>query len=184
MKKRGRPTRLDARLAQRISALLAKGATIKSAAIQCGVSEKSYHNWIERGKASEVPFEEFFLTATRARERWKQRLIETVMEAADRDAKHAEWLLEQQFPHEFAPFERRPIPAEVEAVEGKQVSIQVVLNTGGKSLEEVAAFPALTPEEVAQKAPEPEPTAGELFDGNIGKLGRVVHDLPFDANGG
>ena len=26
--------------------------------------------------------------------------------------------------------------------------------------------------------------AGELFDGNIGKLGQVVHDLPFDANDG
>ena len=29
-----------------------------------------------------------------------------------------------------------------------------------------------------------EATPGELFDGNIGKLGRVVHDLPFDGNGG
>ena len=28
-----------------------------------------------------------------------------------------------------------------------------------------------------------EATPGELFDGNIGKLGRVVHDLPFDGNG-
>jgi hypothetical protein len=27
-------------------------------------------------------------------------------------------------------------------------------------------------------------TSGELSDGNIGKLGRVVHDLPFDGNGG
>jgi hypothetical protein len=56
----------------------------------------------------------------------------------------------------------------------------------GKSLEEIASFPIPTPEEIAQKAPErePEPTPGELFDGNIGKLGRVVHDVPFDGNGG
>jgi hypothetical protein len=93
-----------------------------------------------------------FFTATRARERWKQRLIETVMEAADRDAKHAEWLLERQFPHEFAPFERRPIPAEVEAVEGKQVSIALVLNTDLKSLQEVAAFPVRSVEEPPGKA--------------------------------
>jgi hypothetical protein len=25
--------------------------------------------------------------------------------------------------------------------------------------------------------------AGELFDGNISRLGRVEHDLPFDGNG-
>jgi hypothetical protein len=25
---------------------------------------------------------------------------------------------------------------------------------------------------------------GKMFDGNIGKLGRVGHDLPFDGNGG
>jgi hypothetical protein len=31
--------------------------------------------------------------------------------------------------------------------------------------------------------PERELTAGELFDGNISRLGRVEHDLPFDGNG-
>jgi len=65
---RGRRTVLNRALQKRIVSLLAKGASIKSACIQCGVSEKSYHNWIERGKASETPFEDFFLTATRARE--------------------------------------------------------------------------------------------------------------------
>jgi hypothetical protein len=63
---------------------------------------------------------------------------------------------------------------------------RIEVDTKGKSLEEVASFPVLTPEEIAQKAPErePEPTPGELFDGNIGKLGRVVHDVPFDGKGG
>jgi len=64
--------------------------------------------------------------------------------------------------------------------------VAFIVDTKGKSLEEVASFPVLTLEEIAQKAPErePEPTPGELFDGNIGKLGRVVHDVPFDGNGG
>jgi hypothetical protein len=52
----------------------------------------------------------------------------------------------------------------------------------GKSLAEVATFPLLK-----QAMPDPEPerelTAGELFDGNISRLGRVEHDLPFDGNG-
>ena len=71
-------------------------------------------------------------------------------------------------------------------VRTEEILTAFVVDTKGKSLEEVASFPALTPEEIAQKAPErePEPTSGELFDGNIGKLGQVVHDLPFDANDG
>jgi hypothetical protein len=109
---RGRKTILTPRLARRISTLLSRGATIESAALQCGVSEKSYHNWIERGRAGEPIYEGFFFTASRAREQWKQKLIETVMAAAHEDARHAEWLLERQFPRSFAPYERRPIPQE------------------------------------------------------------------------
>jgi hypothetical protein len=107
------------------------------------------------------------------------------LEAAHKDARHAEWLLERQFPHEFAPYDRRPIPVEPEPLE-KKINVAFIVDTKGKSLEEVASFPVLTPEEIAQKAPErePEPTPGELFHGNIGKLGRVVHDVPFDGNGG
>jgi hypothetical protein len=36
------------------------------------------------------------------------------MEAAHKDARHAEWLLERQFPREFAPYDRRPIPQEAQ----------------------------------------------------------------------
>jgi len=89
------------------------------------------------------------------------------LEAAHKDARHAEWLLERQFPHEFAPYDRRPIPVGPEPLE-KKINVAFIVDTKGKSLEEVASFPVLTPEEIAQKAPErePEPTPGELFDGN------------------
>jgi hypothetical protein len=70
-------------------------------------------------------------------------------------------------------------------------------------LAEVAAFPVITeqaqPEPSASNwkafdhptEPEPEPTAGEAWNGDVSKLGRVVRDansdslidLPFDGNG-
>jgi hypothetical protein len=109
---RGRKTRLNRALTTRICALLAKGSSIKSACILCNVGERTYFDWQERGKAAEQPYETFFFAATRAREQHKQKLIEVVIKAADRDARHAEWLLERQFPREFAPYERRPIPQE------------------------------------------------------------------------
>ena len=125
----------------------------------------------------------FVLSAvTRAREQHKANLIAAVMKAVHTDAKCAQWLLERQFPHEFAPYDRRPIPVEPPAE--KKINVAFVVDTKGKSLEEVATFPVLTPEEVAQTAPEPqrELTLGKLFDGNISKLGRFVGDLPFDGN--
>ena len=109
---RGRKTRLGRALTKRICALLAKGSTIKSAAILCNIGERTFHDWQERGRKSEEPYATFFSAATRAREQHKARLIAVVMEAAHKDARHAEWLLERQFPREFAPYDRRPIPRE------------------------------------------------------------------------
>jgi hypothetical protein len=106
---RGRKSLLNAALTKRICALLAKGSSIKSACIQCSLGERTYFDWQERGKAGEEPFANFFSAATRAREQHKQRLIETVMEAAHKDARHAEWLLERQFADEFARPEPRTI---------------------------------------------------------------------------
>jgi hypothetical protein len=51
----------------------------------------------------------FFSAATRARETHKANLIKVVLAAADKDARHAEWLLERQFPDEFGRPEPRTI---------------------------------------------------------------------------
>jgi hypothetical protein len=60
-----------------------------------------------------------------------------------------------------------------------------IVDTKGKSLEEVGTFPIITTE---RAMPEPEPerelTAWNTFDGNISRLGRCEHDLPSDGNGG
>jgi hypothetical protein len=49
---------------------------------------------------------------TRAREGHKAKLIQVVMEAAHQDARHAERLLERQFPAEFGRTEPRTIVIE------------------------------------------------------------------------
>lgn len=181
---RGRPIVLNAALQRRICRLLATGSTFKSAAILCGVAERSLHSWNKRGKRNEQPYKNFFDAATRAREQHKANLIAVVREAAHKDAKHAEWLLERQFSHEFAPYDRRPIPVEPEPEPEKRINVAFVIDTKGKSLAVVANFPVVNDEIAQAPEREPEPTAGELVDGNIGKLGRVVHDLPFDGNDG
>jgi hypothetical protein len=45
------------------------------------------------------------------------------MEAAHKDARHAEWLLERQFPKEFAPISARDIPAPIAQLAAPNVSV-------------------------------------------------------------
>jgi hypothetical protein len=118
MSKTGRPSILDHKLQTKICRLLAQGSAIRSACIVCGVSERVFYDWQARGKAGEEPFADFFCAVTRARETHKAKLIQIVLEAAHKDARHAEWLLERQFAAEFARSEprtmlvERPVPCE------------------------------------------------------------------------
>jgi hypothetical protein len=93
-------------------------------------------------------------------------------------------LLERQFPSEFAPYDRRPIPVEPEPRE-KRINVAFVVDTKGKTLQDIAnSFPVITSGQAmapTEPEPKPEPTAGELFDGDISKLGRFPHDLPLDG---
>jgi hypothetical protein len=107
MKKVGRKMLLTPALQTRICKLLSQGSAIKSACIICGVGERTFYDWRAKGKAGEEPFGRFFSAVTRARETHKAKLIQIVMDAAHQDARHAEWLLERQFPSEFARTEPR-----------------------------------------------------------------------------
>lgn len=109
MKKLGRKTLLTPALQERICRLLSQGSAIKSACIICGVGERTFYDWRDKGKGGEEPFARFFSAATRARETHKADLIKVLLAAADKDARHAEWLLERQFPSEFARSEPRTI---------------------------------------------------------------------------
>jgi hypothetical protein len=111
--KQGRPTLLNPTLQKRICKLLAEGCDQKTACNISGIGERTYHDWKERGRNGEEPYASFFSATSRVRDQHKARLIAVVMEAAHKDARHAEWLLERQFPKEFAPISARDIPVSI-----------------------------------------------------------------------
>jgi hypothetical protein len=92
------------------------------------------------------------------------------------DWRAAAFLLERRWPNEFGRVDARPQPE----AEGKRINVAFILpDLKGKSLAEIAnSFPVSTA--MAEPKPEQEskPTAGELFDGNISKLGRFVGHVP------
>jgi hypothetical protein len=109
MKRCGRRSILNQKLQRRICGLLSEGSAIKSACIICGIGERTYYDWRGKGSAGEEPFATFFSAVTRAREAHKANLIERIVAAAKADWKAASWLLERQFPNEFARSEPRTI---------------------------------------------------------------------------
>ena len=159
-------------LQRKIERLLAQGHTIATVCQTVAIGERTYYQWCARSR-------QFAQATTCAIGKSKIALVNKLRRSDDWRA--AGWLLERRFPADFAPYDRRPIPVEPEPE--KKISVAFVVDTKGKSLEEVASFPVLTTRQ-AMPEPERELTAGELFDGNISRLGRVEHDLPFDGNGG
>ena len=109
MKRRGRRSTLDQKLQRRICGLLSQGSAIKSACIVCGLGERTFYDWRDKGRAGEEPFARFFSAVTRAREAHKGNLIRRIVSAATADWKAASWLLERQFPGEFGRSEPRTI---------------------------------------------------------------------------
>src|SRR5438105_15872580 len=96
-KQRGRPTVLNAALTKRICTSIHEGSTLASAAVAEGISERTLFNWLDRGEAGEVEFAAFFFSVSRARAAYKSRLLKIVNDAAEKDARCGQWLLESGF---------------------------------------------------------------------------------------
>ena len=139
MKRRGRKCKLTPLLARQFCKIVATPCTLRSAAEACGVSEKTVFEWLSRGEKGEQPFSDFRKALTRARGIGKVKVQRSIWDCDDSRVKLE--LLARIYPDEFARTAERPL---LGVEEKKQVSIAVVLNTGGKTLEELATFPVIS----------------------------------------
>ena len=137
--KRGRPTRLNAALTKRLCKHISNACTVQAACECENISTKSFFEWLNRGETGEQPFSYFRKSVMRARGWFNARVCKSIIEEKDWRARLE--LLARIYPLEFARSAERPLPT-VEP-EPKKVSIALVLNTGGKTLEEVVNFPMI-----------------------------------------
>jgi len=121
-KKRGRATKLDARMLRRICALLARGHTIKTVCEAAGIGERTFYDW----KGSHPHFSQ---ETTRAIGKSKIALVEKLR--LSKDWRAQAFLLERRWPDEFGKSAERPLQSEPE-----QPSAPVILNINFRDDEE------------------------------------------------
>jgi hypothetical protein len=118
--KKGRPTKLNDELTNRIVEFINQGCDQKTACNLAGVPYSCFNEWKEKGSEGKEPYATFFTVISRARDEHKSLLIKLVMAGArgllprPADWRAASWLLERQWPLEFGdrrPVETEPIPA-------------------------------------------------------------------------
>lgn len=113
----GRKTLLNPALCRMICNLLADANTIATVCAACGIDERSFYNWMERGeKESRGEFFQFFQSATRARATAKIKLVKLITVSAVKDWRAAGFLLERSWPEEYG----RRAPDEIEALKKAQ----------------------------------------------------------------
>jgi hypothetical protein len=150
MKKRGRPTKLNAELTQKICGLLSEGISITATCDALGITESRFYNWQKQN-------EDFREELTRARAKGKIALVRRIVD--DKDWRALSWYLSVCWPNEFGRTVERKLPKEPESeAQGPSVEFSVSLRDGTRipsSFEQLqkvfANFPVVErPEELAK----------------------------------
>ena len=187
MRKRGRPTRIDADLTRKLCDLFREGLGITTVCAALEVSESKFHEWMKKGEQGEKPYSEFRQRTLCARAWGKIAHLRAIF--ANKDWRGHAWYLERTFPLEFGRCAERDLPADLEK---KKISVAVILNTNGKTLEEVTNFPVIgdlsPPKNEAEPTDEPGQVAASAKSGSrpiVGAGGHVIGwtDEEDDADG-
>lgn len=102
----GRPDKLTPQVQATVCALLRKGLSKKRAAFGSGIDEKTFYNWINRGrKANRGKYRDFYLATEAAIADYQRMLLTVVLKGSVElnQPRLALQLLERRFPQEFSP---------------------------------------------------------------------------------
>jgi hypothetical protein len=112
-----RRTKLTPALARRICRLIERGNYPQTAAVAEGVPERTWRDWLQRGRAGEAPFDGLVAACDRARARAEADLVELVRKGDTKSRKMsraAGWLLERTRGQRFGTVVRHRVEDELE----------------------------------------------------------------------
>lgn len=99
----GRPTKLTAALRKKMALLVRAGNTVEVAAQACGISERTFYNWMEQGEAAKTgAYHDFYVAVEEARATFEATHVATIAAAAQRGSwQAAAWLLTHRHPERW-----------------------------------------------------------------------------------
>jgi hypothetical protein len=102
-----RPTKLNPELIIEICDKIERGVTQKTAALTSGITEHTFHNYINRGKQeTEGIYFQFFQSLKKSQANLKATYEQLIFDAAHKDWKAAMTYLERKYPDEYGRQEK------------------------------------------------------------------------------
>ena len=97
-----RPTKLTLDIQKKIVELIEEGQFAETTANCVGITERTYYNWIQRGKNEECgPYFQFFQAIEQASAKSEVEALDIIWKASERDWRAAAWYLERRFPNKW-----------------------------------------------------------------------------------
>jgi transposase len=101
MARAGRATKLTPGVQRTFTEAIAHWRTNETAAALCGITSRSYRNWMARGRRGEEPYAAFAQAMERAEAMGEARCARLIDEASLTDWRPAAWWLERRHPEEW-----------------------------------------------------------------------------------
>lgn len=105
----GRPIALDRDMQEMICQAIRAGNYVESAVLVAGITKKTFHEWLLRGKRGEAPFADFLNAVQKAQAEADVRDIMRIDRAGGDSWQALAWKLERRRPHLFGRQDRKPI---------------------------------------------------------------------------
>jgi hypothetical protein len=118
----GRPSKFTPEVTEPLLELIREGNFLSTAAPAAGVSRRTVHGWLRKGRAGETDeFADFFRDYQKAAREAEIKMLRVIMTAAAEDPDHARWYLERKRPDLWsrAGKEVRELQKQIEAIERK-----------------------------------------------------------------
>jgi len=100
-RKRGRQSKLTPGIIEAICKGVSLGMPMSHAAQACGIRTNTFNSWMQRADEDGTLYQELALAISRARAEGERRLLEIIEQAAPKDYRAAQWILEHAYSHTY-----------------------------------------------------------------------------------
>lgn len=102
----GRRLKLNDEMIDKIAGIIASGNYVKTACDIVGISETTYYDWMQKGKAGKKPYAKLSEAIKKAEAVAEAKRVQTILEASEEQWQAAAWYLERRYPDRWGKKER------------------------------------------------------------------------------